>query len=619
MTTFARWIAILCTGILVVSVIGRHLQLAVFSLMILIWMIAGYLLFRWRTFAALKHLQMVRRIQDRDASTGVVWAGRTYDVELEIRSRSSLYLGWQFRDLVPEILELRSVGNPNPKRERGTEATNANDVDPSLIVKWMRALAKIATPSEHLPTSIDGGYANVSRLVIDRRCKSTSLRYQIKPRGAGVATLRGIRLEMMDSMRWFRIDTVVPCKQVLNVLPSYRDAGELRSFLKNANAIPQHGIHRQRRPGMGFELLELREYTDGDPPKSIAWKASARRETLMIRQYESEIPIRLQFFMEGTVSCRIGGYGLRMIDQMNTVAASITKMATQGGDWVGAYLIHGSGLKRVMPSTGEGGFYRMAKALSEFSAAEFPNRFQLTDAMQESAYALVSEYYPERLQLEVNPSVFTVFDSFRSPLRRQRVQLAAVMAHRYGLSEMDHLELLLNDHAIAACLQRFLFEHGQAWMAPMIPRADVTKYLTQHALDTLVKSIQQAVLRAKDNEVFVLFIDLLSQPRNLSDLMHALKLAKGRHHRVVVVSTSPQFERPQIELFQHSQRNAKQWRDMADGLRIYENANHVKHQLREIAVPFAISAGESTIPMVLSEIELARSGRVSRAGLAARS
>jgi hypothetical protein len=149
----------------------------------------------------------------------------------------------------------------------------------------------------------------------------------------------------------------------------------------------------------------------------------------------------------------------------------------------------------------------------------------------------------------------------------------------------------------------------------MIPRADVAKYLTQHALDTMVKSIQQAVLRAKDNEVFVLFIDLLSHPRNLTDLMHALKLAKGRHHRVLVVSTSPQFERPKVERFDHAKRNAKQWRDMADGLRIYENANQVKHLFREIAVPFSISAEESTIPLVLREIELARSGRVSRSGL----
>ena len=610
MTTFARSIAILCTGVLVVSLIGRHLQLALFSLMILLWMFADYLLFRWRTMAALRHLQIVRRIHDRDAATGIVWAGRKYDVELELCSRSSLHSGWQFRDLVPDILELRCKDEPSEPT-----AIRSDVVDSSMMGKMTRAVTKLLTPSEHVPSSLETRNASVSRLVVVRPCKKISLRYQIKPHGSGVATLRGVRVEMMDSMRWFRIDTVVPCKQVLQVLPSYRDAGELRSFLKNANAIPQHGIHRQRRPGMGFELLELREYAEGDPPKSIAWKASARREVLMTRQYESEIPIRLQFFMEGTVSSRIGGYGLRMIDQMNSVVTSITKMATQSGDWVGAYLIHGSGLKRVMPSTGEGGFYRMAKALSEFSAAEFPNRFQLTDAMQEASYALVGEYYPEKLHLEVNPSGFTVFDSFRSRLRRQRVQLAAVMANRYGLSEMDHLELLLNDHAIAACLQRFLFEHGQAWMIPMIPRADVAKYLTQHALDTMVKSIQQAVLRAKDNEVFVLFIDLLSHPRNLTDLMHALKLAKGRHHRVLVVSTSPQFERPKVERFDHAKRNAKQWRDMADGLRIYENANQVKHLFREIAVPFSISAEESTIPLVLREIELARSGRVSRSGL----
>ena len=43
-----------------------------------------------------------------------------------------------------------------------------------------------------------------------------------------------------------------------------------------------------RRRGEGTELYELREHVSGDPFKRIAWKASARRGRLMVREFERE-------------------------------------------------------------------------------------------------------------------------------------------------------------------------------------------------------------------------------------------------------------------------------------------------------------------------------------------
>src|SRR6185369_7267557 len=41
-------------------------------------------------------------------------------------------------------------------------------------------------------------------------------------------------------------------------------------------------------PGTGTELYELREHVSGDPFKRIAWKASARRGQLLVREFERE-------------------------------------------------------------------------------------------------------------------------------------------------------------------------------------------------------------------------------------------------------------------------------------------------------------------------------------------
>lgn len=51
--------------------------------------------------------------------------------------------------------------------------------------------------------------------------------------------------------------------------------------------LPSGGDHRvARAESAGDEMHHLRDYRSGDPLRSIAWKPSARRDTLLVREYE---------------------------------------------------------------------------------------------------------------------------------------------------------------------------------------------------------------------------------------------------------------------------------------------------------------------------------------------
>ncbi len=55
--------------------------------------------------------------------------------------------------------------------------------------------------------------------------------------------------------------------------------------------LPESGgdpLHSRLDPA-GEELLQLRAYRAGDPRRNIAWKHSARRDTLLVREYEKPI------------------------------------------------------------------------------------------------------------------------------------------------------------------------------------------------------------------------------------------------------------------------------------------------------------------------------------------
>jgi uncharacterized protein (DUF58 family) len=600
MTSQAKWLALAALGMLVIGFINTSLPLTLVATTVLLWMLISYVVFIAQTTIAARSMQITRRIQHRESESGILWAGRTYDVDLQIETRGKLKRGWMLRDLVPELLEVRS------QRGRGT-STEIQPL-PTSIERILSKLVRWISPSESNLKTID--YPHHTKLATDLRL--ANVLYAIRPLGSGLALIPGVRLEAKDSMGWYRLDRVIPCRQQLQVLPKFHGLGELCTIQKKSNVIPQHGMHRERRPGIGFELLELREYTDGDPPKTIAWKASARRETLMTRQYESEIPIRIHFFVEGTVAIRIGGFGQRLIDQINSVLCSVTKIATRGGDWVGAYLLDGSHVRRIAPATGEKGFYQMAKAVAAFAASELPNRTRWTESMQETTYAMISEHYPSLLHQDLHPLSQSLWNSLRSKERRQRTQISAILADRYELSLIDQVDLHKNDDALASWMQRFLWEHGQSWMAPMIPYTEIAKMQNQYATGELVRCIRQAISRAKDNEVFVVFADLLGSKRDATELIQILRFAKAQHHRVIVISNSPDFMRPGPVDFTPPSGKEIDWNEIADKIRIHESASDVIAQFREAGISFAISTNESMIPTLLAEIEFARSGRAAK-------
>ena len=62
-----------------------------------------------------------------------------------------------------------------------------------------------------------------------------------------------------------------------------------------APALPERGsdpLHT-RADASGEELHQLRPYRAGDPPRSIAWKHSARRDALLVREYEKPVGVEV--------------------------------------------------------------------------------------------------------------------------------------------------------------------------------------------------------------------------------------------------------------------------------------------------------------------------------------
>lgn len=559
------------------GVLWGQTELVLLSLSALVWLLAEWSFFTWRVWFELPRIEIERTVNGRSGAKGVLWAERIVTVNVRVTTKGRIHgigggLGpiTVFHDVIPANMEVLS--------RNGDRAGNQFECRAGIR---------------------NAAFSFTGRML-----------------SAGVVELPGIRVVLQDGQGFFRTERFLKCPQTFRVLPPFADAGDAQPLVKRTNAIPQHGIHRLQRSGMGSELLELRDYVAGDPPKSIAWKVSARRGKLMTRQYESEVPVRVQLFIDGSMGTRMGGYGCRLLDQMFYVAASVARSAISAGDLVGSVLLDDRETTRLPAVTGERGFLRLLEAMAEFSVASAPPPVPLSRALIETGLQSAGDRYPELLDQRVNQLPTTLFPilPFSRHRFRRRCLLAGVLAEVFQLSATENVRLIHDDEFMALFAQRFLMQCGMPWMEPVVtPRAPQAWHGLPR-METLARALVQGVNHARDNEVFVILAELHECVPGLSTLLPAVKMALGRHHRVAIVCPSPTFRRPTPLSTEPQSESVDDLVAAAEQIRTRDLTLRLQREMRRLGATVTCSGEKEAIHMVLSEMELARTGRLSAAG-----
>lgn len=634
MTHRARAIAFLgLLGLFLGSVRGQAM-LSLISFSAIAWVLLEWLRFRASLRLQLPRLRIERSINDRPEASGTLWAGRAMHVALHVRSSSPAQSIIEVRDAVSEVLAISpSVAAPAQtaqadKREgappqslyagdrHGLEAQNAASEpagEPATEPDWETQLRNwlldaaaraqrwvMPEPEVHPP--------NYGRL--EPGSRHLQVAYEAQLHAAGRIAFPGVRLTIRDEYGLFEFHRFIKLEQSYRVLPKYYPSGEFRPTVKRYNTLPRHGIHRLERSGMGSELLELREYVTGDPPKSIAWKASARRDKLLTRQYESEVPVRVHLIIDGSMPTRAGAYGRRPLDHINYAAASIAKAAIAVGDPVDALLIDERGTKRIGWATGDRGFLELLKALADFSLAPPPPPVHsVSREMIERAIGVCQHRYPELLDRRFNQTPLSVFIS-----THKRYRLVGVLAEVLDLSPLEQVECMHDDARLALHLQQFLWQAGVPWMTPVASVAAESTKDASVRIEAIGRAILRAIAHARDNEVFVVLADLVSSASNLPSLIHAVKLALAKHHRVAFICPTTNVVRPKAEIVLPRSDSLHDLLSAAEQARERDLALHMKRELVRLGASVSFSGQQSAIQMVIDEMDTVRSGRTRRQG-----
>lgn len=177
--------------------------------------------------------------------------------------------------------------------------------------------------------------------------REIELEYTVTPDERGSESFKNTFLRLACPLGLVVRQVELPTSEPIRIYPNILALREF-DLLKQKGRLREMGIRRSRMRGLGTEFESLREYAEGDDYRKIDWKASARQNKLVVKQFEQErnqavlIVVDIGRHMLATVD------GVRKLDRALDACLMLTNAAATAGDLVGL-LVYSDVVKRYIP------------------------------------------------------------------------------------------------------------------------------------------------------------------------------------------------------------------------------------------------------------------------------
>lgn len=121
------------------------------------------------------------------------------------------------------------------------------------------------------------------------------------------------------------------------LVKTYPSFLQLRNFelMSYKNRLDELGVHKKRTVGHSMEFDHIKEYSRGDDVRMLNWKATARRENLMVNTYVEERSQQVYCVIDKGRAMKMPFEGLSLLDYAINSTLIFSNVALQKGDKAG--------------------------------------------------------------------------------------------------------------------------------------------------------------------------------------------------------------------------------------------------------------------------------------------
>ena len=206
----------------------------------------------------------------------------------------------------------------------------------------------------HASTIAPGGFVKIA--------------YRLKPKRRGDAQFGAPHLRIFSPLGlWRRVRRIGPVNDV-KVFP---DFSQLLGYTLTATdrRAPAAGAIRKRRRGEGTDFRQLREYRQGDSMRSIDWKATARQQKPISREYQEERDQQVVFLLDTGRRMLAEDGAYTHFDHALNAVLTLGFLAQRQGDAVGL-MSFGGETRWLSPYKGRIGLDRLLSGVYDIQPAE---------------------------------------------------------------------------------------------------------------------------------------------------------------------------------------------------------------------------------------------------------
>ena len=195
----------------------------------------------------------------------------------------------------------------------------------------------------------------------------------------GVWRLTRAWLQWPSRLGLFEFTPRLTLDHAVTVVPNIRpvQSGQITTTVMST----LYGVKENRAIGEGSEFHQLRDFVAGMDVRSIDWKRSARRRSLVAREVQAERNHHVILALDTGYLMREAIAGLPKIDHAITAALATAWAAALGGDLVGYFAYDARPRSFVAPQSGRLAFARLRTwtAALEYVGRETNHTLALTE------------------------------------------------------------------------------------------------------------------------------------------------------------------------------------------------------------------------------------------------
>ncbi|MGC1203935.1 MAG: DUF58 domain-containing protein [Flavobacteriaceae bacterium] len=174
---------------------------------------------------------------------------------------------------------------------------------------------------------------------IDRKLKASSkteLQYELRPTERGEYHFGKLNIYITSTFgliaRRFSFNDKA-------MIPTYPSFIQLRKYdlLAISNNLSQYGIKKVRRLGHTMEFEQIKDYVLGDDLRTINWKATAKKNQLMVNQFQDEKSQPVYSVIDKGRVMKMPFDGLTLLDYAVNASLVISNVALKKQDKAGVF------------------------------------------------------------------------------------------------------------------------------------------------------------------------------------------------------------------------------------------------------------------------------------------